>query len=94
VQSDADDLIERKQDGKIPVACMHATAIKRENTIITAIRFDTGLELDSLDTIRLQDEGVLLLPGLQLIHPANGRPYYRAPADGSIANNFESLPEF
>jgi hypothetical protein len=89
-----DELVERKRGGKIPVACMHPVAIHREDTIITAIRFDTGLELDTLDTIRLQDGGALILPNLQLIHPENGRPYYRAPADDSIENNFESLPEF
>lgn len=94
MDSTEDDLIERKQDGKIPVACMHPTAIHREATIITEIRFTTGLELSTLDTIRLQDAGVLILPGLQLIHPSNGRPYYRAPADDSIENNFESLPEY
>jgi hypothetical protein len=88
------DLVEHKKDGKLPIACMHPVAIHREDTIITAIRFDTGLELDTQNTIMLQDAGALILPNLQLIHPTGSKPYFRAKADGSIANNFESLPEF
>ncbi|MFT4937236.1 MAG: hypothetical protein ACI88A_000250 [Paraglaciecola sp.] len=88
------DLVENKKDGKLPIACMHPVSIHREDTIITAIRFDTGLELDTQDTIMLQDAGALILPNLQLIHPTGSKPYFRAKADESIANNFESLPEF
>lgn len=94
MDSASNEVITQKQNGQIPIACMHPVAIHREATIITEIRFDTGVELDTLDTIRLQDSGALILPNLQLIHPSNGRPYYRAPADDSIANNFESLPEY
>lgn len=31
---------------------------------------------------------------LQLIHPKNGKPYFRAPANESTDDNLESLPEF
>lgn len=89
-----DDILEYKLDGKIPVACMHPVAIHRKNTIITDIRFSTGAELKTAETIMLQDAGALILPWLQLIHPSKGNPYYRAPADHSIENNFESLPRF
>lgn len=92
--SSEDDLVENKKDGKIPVACMHPIAIHREETIITDIRFSTGLELKTEETILLQDAGALILPNLQLIHPSNANPYYRVKADDSIENNFESLPEF
>lgn len=89
-----DDVRYRKQNGRLPVMCLQPTAIHRENTIVTAIRFASRLELDTLDTIRLQDAGVLVLPGLQLIHPSNGRPYYRSAPDGDPDNNVESLPTF
>jgi len=89
-----DDVRYRKQNGRIPVVCLHPTAIHRDNSVVTAIRFESGLELDVPNTIRLQDSGVLVLPGLQLIHPSSGRPYYRAAPDGDPDNNFESLPEF
>ncbi|MFW6184088.1 MAG: hypothetical protein ACOC8X_09845 [Chloroflexota bacterium] len=94
VDSDQDDLILRKEEGQLPVACMHPVAIRREETIITEIRFDTGLELKTADTIMLQDAGALILPNLQLIHPANSNPYYRAPPNATEEDNFENLPEF
>lgn len=92
--SDEEDLILRKEEGQLPVACLHPVAIQREETIITAIRFDTGLELKTADTIMLQDAGALLLPNLQLIHPSNANPYYRAPPNATEEDNFENLPEF
>ena len=92
--SSGDDLVENKKDGRLPIACMHPIAIHREDTIITDIRFSTGLELKMEETILLQDAGALILPNLQLIHPSNSNPYYRVKADDSIENNFESLPEF
>ncbi|MBN2175456.1 MAG: hypothetical protein JW731_15100 [Bacteroidales bacterium] len=94
IASSSQDLVQRKKDGKIPIACMHPVAIHREKTIVTGIRFGTGLELQASETIMLQDAGVLILPNMQLIHPSNARPYYRAPADDTTENNFESLPEF
>ncbi|HSM58315.1 MAG TPA: hypothetical protein VK879_19330, partial [Candidatus Sulfomarinibacteraceae bacterium] len=94
IDSHEDELVERKLEGQLPVACMHPVAIRREETIITAIRFDTGLELKTADTIRLQDAGALILPGLQLIHPVNANPYYRAPPNETEEDNFENLPEF
>ncbi|GEM_PF-2124535 len=94
VLSSTEELVEHKKDGKIPVACMHPVAIHREDTIITDIRFNTGLELKTSETILLQDAGALILPNLQLIHPSNGNPYYRSKADDTTENNFENLPEF
>lgn len=38
--------------------------------------------------------GVLVLPGLQLIHPADAEPYYRSAPDDTTENNFENLPPF
>jgi len=93
MESDA-ELTENKRDGKLPIACLHPVAIHREETVITDIRFDTGLELKTEEVVMLQDAGVVILPNLQLIHPSSANPYYRAEADDSIANNFESLPEF
>lgn len=89
-----EDLVLRKEEGQLPLACMHPVAIRRERTVITEIRFDTGLELKTSDTIRLQDAGALILPNLQLIHPSNANPYYRSAPNDTEADNFENLPEF
>ncbi len=88
------DVVLRKQEGQLPVACMHPVAIRRERTVISEIRFDTGLEMKTADTIRLQDAGVLILPNLQLIHPSNSNPYYRSAPNDTEADNFENLPRF
>jgi len=90
----ADDVRFQMQNGRLPIVCLHPTAIHREDSVVTGIRFTSGLELDTLSVIRLQDSGVLIVPGLQLIRPPTGRPYYRSAPDADPDNNFESLPEF
>jgi hypothetical protein len=55
---------------------------------------DDGFNLSVLDAVALQDAGAIVLHGYQLIHPRNYNPYFRAPADSSVANNLESLPTF
>lgn len=94
VMDSSEELILRKEEGQLPVTCMRPVAIRRERTVITEIRFDTGLEMKTADTIRLQDAGVLILPRLQLIHPSNANPYYRAAPNDTEADNFENLPGF
>ncbi|MQA14609.1 MAG: hypothetical protein GEV09_10675 [Pseudonocardiaceae bacterium] len=80
--------------GRLPVVCLSPDAIRRAETVVTDIRFGTGLELTVPEAVLLQDVGVLVLPGLQLIHPSDGAPYYRAAPDSSTENNFENLPRF
>lgn len=94
LDNNQDDLIVRKEEGRLPVACLHPVAIRREETIITEIQFSTGLQLKTADTIMLQDAGALILPNLQLIHPVDGNPYYRAAPNDTEEDNFENLPEF
>jgi hypothetical protein len=89
-----DDIETALRGGRLPVVCLRPEAIRRDGNVITDIRFTTGLELTVPETVMLQDAGVLVLPGLQLIHPANAPPYYRAEPDSSTSNNFEELPEF
>lgn len=80
--------------GQLCCVCLKPTAIRREDTVIKRIRFDSGLELDTQDAVMLQDHAAVYLENLQLIHPSNARPYFRAKANDSEADNFESLPEF
>ncbi|MGQ1787237.1 DUF3892 domain-containing protein [Saccharicrinis sp. GN24d3] len=80
--------------GKLCCPCLKPVQIHRENTIITRIRFDTGLELNTQDAVFLQDHAGVYVKGLQLIHPKNGNPYFRAPANYTTEDNFESLPTF
>ena len=94
LDSGTEDLILRKEEGQLPVVCLHPVAIRREDTIIREIRFTSGLEMKTEDTIMLQDAGALLLPNLQLIHPDNGEPYYRSAPNDSEEDNFENMPEF
>jgi hypothetical protein len=80
--------------GRIPVVCLTPQAIRRAETVITDVRFTTGLELTVPEAVTLQDAGALVLPGLQLIHPSNASPYFRSQPDESTDNNFETMPLF
>ncbi len=80
--------------GKLCCPCLTPTHIRREDTVIKRIKFDTGLELNTSDAVMLQDNAGVYLKGLQLIHPDNANPYFRAPANQTKADNFEELPEF
>lgn len=81
-------------DGKVPSVCLRATNVRRAQTVVTDIRFDTGLELTVPEAVALQDAGAIVVTGTQLIHPRNARPYFRAFPDGTTENNFENLPTF
>ncbi len=80
----------RIPQGKFPVVCLVPTAIHREETIITEIRFSSGLTIKVADAIALQDKAALLVKGYQLIHPRDYNSYYRAKADETTENNLES----
>lgn len=84
----------RTPAGRLPSVCLSAAAIRRRNTVIREIQFTSGLDLRVAETVELQDAGALILRGFQLIHPKNANAYYRAKADDSFENNFESLPTF
>jgi len=84
----------RIPEGKLATMALIPDAIRRENSVVTEIPFTNGLDLTVADSISLQDDGALYVMGLQLIHPVNAHPYYRAKADGETENNFENLPEF
>ena len=80
--------------GKLCCPCLTPSEIRREDSIVTRIKFDNGLELNTADAVALQDAAGIYLEGFQLIHPRDGNPYFRAPANETTADNFESLPEF
>lgn len=80
--------------GRLPSVCLAAHAIRRSDTIVREIHFTSGLDLKVSEAIELQDAGALILRGLQLIHPENANPYYRAPANSETDDNLESLPRF
>lgn len=79
---------------KLASVCVRPTGIRRQETVVTEIRFSTGLDLRVPEAVALQDAGAIVLSGFQLIHPSNAHPYFRAVADDSTDNNFESLPDF
>ncbi len=80
--------------GKLCCPCLTPEFIRREDTVITRIKFDTGLELNTADAVLLQDNAGVYLKGLQLIHPNNAHAYFRAPANETERDNFEELPRF
>ena len=80
--------------GKLATVCLQPTWIRRGNTVIQEFEFATGARLKVPDAVALQDAGVIILHGYQLIHPRNANPYYRAFVDTSTDNNLESLPTF
>ena len=84
----------RIPEGRLPTVCLEPVAIRRKDTIVTEIQFSTGLDLTVSETVALQEAGALIVRGYQLIHPKNANSYYRALADDTTENNFESLPLF
>lgn len=80
--------------GRLATVCLRPTRIRRRRTIIEEFEFGNGARLRVPDAVALQDAGVIVLPGYQLIHPRGSQPYFRAPADPETDNNLESLPVF
>jgi hypothetical protein len=80
--------------GKLATVCLEPTRIRRHKTVIVEFEFANGARLRASDAVVLQDAGAIVLHGFQLIHPRNYRPYFRAVADSSTANNLESLPKY
>lgn len=85
---------ERIPAGQLATVCLQPVAIRRKESVITDFRFSSGAELRVHEAVGLQDGGVIILPGLQLIHPRNANPYFRSPPDSTEANNLENLPNF
>jgi hypothetical protein len=84
----------RTPAGRLPSVCLFADGIRRSDTVITEIHFTSGLDLKVSEAVQLQDAGAITIRGLQLIHPKNGNPYFRAPANDETEDNFENLPSF
>jgi hypothetical protein len=93
-ESNPDNSVLDIPSGKLCCPCLIPTHIRRKDTIITHVKFSTGLELKVSDAVMLQDNAGVYLKGLQLIHPVNANPYFRAPANTTKADNFEELPGF
>jgi hypothetical protein len=79
---------------RLASVCLTPTNVRRQDTVVTDIRFSSGVDLHVPEAVMLQDAGTLVVRGVQLIHPVDAEPYFRAPADASIENNFENLPPF
>jgi hypothetical protein len=79
---------------RLAPVCLTPTNVRRAETVVTDIRFSTGLDLRVSEAVLLQDAGALVVRGVQLIHPRDADPYFRAFADATVENNFENLPQF
>lgn len=80
--------------GRLATVCLRPSRIRRKKTIVQEFEVDNGARVLVPDAVALQDAGVIVLRGYQLIHPLNSNPYFRAPADSTTDNNLESLPTF
>ncbi len=89
-----DDADDRRTSGRLASVCLKPTAIRSKETVVTDIKFLSGAELRTPEAVQLQDAGVLVLPGYQLIHPVNANPYFRSPPNATEEDNFENLPLF
>jgi hypothetical protein len=94
VELGLDEVLARIPEDKLATVCLEPTNIRRQKTVITDVRFTTGLDLHIPEAVALQDNRVVRLKGLQLIHPRDANPYFRSPPDSSLENNFEELPPF
>lgn len=86
------EVLRRRPLDQIQRVHLRPTHIRRRNTIVTDVHFQSGVEFQVNELVNLQDNDVLVVSGYQLIHPRNANPYYRAWADHTLENNFESLP--
>jgi hypothetical protein len=80
--------------GKLACVCLKPKKIHRVDTVVEEIMFENGLKLKVKDAVALQDAAAIVIKGYQLIHPKDSDPYFRAKADDSEDNNFESLEEY
>jgi hypothetical protein len=88
------EILRRRPLDQIQRVRLRATNIRRHETVVTDVRFQSGVDLHVQELVNLQDNDVLVVAGYQLIHPRDDAPYYRAWADQLLENNFESLPPF
>jgi hypothetical protein len=90
-----DEVLDRVSSQRLATVCLEASAIRRSRTVVTHVRFSPGPELTMTipQAVALQDARVIQVRYYQLIHPRDGNPYFRAPPDDTIENNFESLPD-
>jgi hypothetical protein len=85
----------RIPEGQIACVSLKPVAIRRDGFgAVQEIEFENGVRLLARDAIALQDVAGVFVTGVQLIHPRDSKPYYRAKADEEVSNNFEALPEF
>ena len=81
-------------NGRLACACLTATNVRRSNGVVTRIKFNTGLELNTQDAVILAENALINVQGLQLIKNPKGNDFFRAPANDTPDDNFENLPSF
>ncbi|MEE9378358.1 MAG: hypothetical protein V3V33_10020 [Candidatus Lokiarchaeia archaeon] len=96
------EVLQRIQRNELAQVFLTPTHIHRKFSMVSDIQFNSGLDLHVAESVALQDAGVIHVNGYQLIHPLKlhlrynriPNPYYRARANESKDDNFESLPIF
>lgn len=88
------DVLRRIANRELMRVDVTPVAVRRRKTMITDLKFDSGIDLTVEETIALQSRRVLTVVGCQLIRPAGKRPYYRDVPDDDPTDNLEGLPPF
>lgn len=88
------EVLRRILAGELAKVMLQPSAVRRKNTIITELKFTSGVSFSVSEAIALQQRGVIAVVGCQLIRPRGKRPYFRDAPDADPSNNLESLPRF
>ena len=88
------DVLHRITVREIEQAVLIPAAVRRRRSTITDIKFSTGVSLSVQQAVALQQRGVVLVAGCQLIRPRGRAPYFRDTPDRDPSNNLEVLPNF
>ena len=93
-QSGSDDVLRRIANRELLSVELTPVAVRRRKTMVTDLKFESGIDLRVEEAIALQSRRVLSVVGCQLIRPAGKRPYYRDVPDDDPGDNLERLPTF
>ena len=94
------EVIQRISDNQLATVRMFASRINRKYSVVKDILFSSSLELHVSESINLQMARVLTLSHYRIIDSYRQdsgkriKAHYRAYANDSRTNNFESLPRF
>lgn len=88
------EVFRRISKNEIARVDLEPTNTRRSDTIVTDIKFESGVDFSVAEIIALDDERIIRLPGYQIIDPKGANVYVRSAPDKRKQNNLEELPTF